>query len=71
VAGAPGVVAAAMRGGGISTANGITTNRSLGLNYRNEWGKKITAYGSYSFADRDKLQYQYIANSKTFINQVL
>jgi hypothetical protein len=41
-------------GGGISTANGITTNRSLGLNYRNEWGKKITAYGSYSFADRDK-----------------
>jgi hypothetical protein len=42
-------------GGGISTANGITTNRSIGFNYRNEWGKKITAYGSYSFADRDKL----------------
>ncbi|RYU86511.1 TonB-dependent receptor [Mucilaginibacter terrigena] len=42
-------------GGGISTANGVTTNRSLGLNYRNEWGKKVTAYGSYSFADRDRL----------------
>jgi uncharacterized membrane protein YgcG len=41
-------------GTGISTANGITTNRSIGFNYRNEWGKKITAYGSYSFADRDK-----------------
>ncbi|MET3979553.1 putative membrane protein YgcG [Mucilaginibacter sp. UYP25] len=41
--------------GGISTANGITTNRSLGFNYRDEWGKKVTAYGSYSFADRDKL----------------
>ncbi|MBD1366461.1 TonB-dependent receptor [Mucilaginibacter sp. ZT4R22] len=41
--------------GGVSTANGITTNRSLGFNYRNEWGKKISAYGSYSFADRDKL----------------
>jgi uncharacterized membrane protein YgcG len=42
-------------GGGISTANGITTNRSAGFNYRDEWGKKVTAYGSYSFADRDKL----------------
>ena len=42
-------------GGGISTANGVTTNRSAGFNYRDEWGKKITAYGSYSFADRDKL----------------
>ncbi|WP_374950902.1 TonB-dependent receptor domain-containing protein [Mucilaginibacter sp.] len=41
-------------GAGISTANGITTNRSIGFNYRDEWGKKITAYGSYSFADRDK-----------------
>ncbi|OOQ61111.1 TonB-dependent receptor [Mucilaginibacter pedocola] len=41
--------------GGVSTANGITTNRSVGFNYRNEWGKKITAYGSYSFADRDKV----------------
>ncbi|MDB5286493.1 MAG: TonB-dependent receptor [Mucilaginibacter sp.] len=39
---------------GVSTANGITTNRSLGFNYRDEWGKKITVYGSYSFADRDK-----------------
>ncbi|MBK0380995.1 TonB-dependent receptor [Mucilaginibacter segetis] len=49
------------RGGGgggdsqISTANGVTTNRSIGFNYRDEWGKKITVYGSYSFADRDKL----------------
>lgn len=31
--------------------NGITTARSFGLNYRDSWGKKITVYGSYSFAD--------------------
>jgi hypothetical protein len=31
--------------------NGITTARSLGFNYRDNWGKKITVYGSYSFAD--------------------
>ncbi|RFZ85420.1 TonB-dependent receptor [Mucilaginibacter terrenus] len=59
--------------GGVSTANGITTNRSLGFNYRNEWGKKITAYGSYSFADRDKLatttsQQQNLFQSGTIIN---
>ncbi|NCD72056.1 TonB-dependent receptor [Mucilaginibacter agri] len=43
-------------GGGnqTSTANGITVNKSLGFNYRDAWGKKITAYGSYSFADRNK-----------------
>ncbi|WP_426589197.1 TonB-dependent receptor domain-containing protein [Mucilaginibacter sp. R-33] len=40
--------------GGVSTANGITTNRSLGTNYRDDWGKKVTVYGSYSFADKDR-----------------
>ncbi|HTI58350.1 outer membrane beta-barrel protein [Mucilaginibacter sp.] len=44
------------RGGGPpglfgGNTNGITTARSLGFNYRDSWGKKITAYGSYSFAD--------------------
>jgi Outer membrane protein beta-barrel family/Carboxypeptidase regulatory-like domain len=34
-----------------NNANGITTARSLGFNYRDSWGKKITVYGSYSFAD--------------------
>jgi uncharacterized membrane protein YgcG len=60
-------------GGGISTANGITTNRSIGLNYRDEWGKKISAYGSYSFADRDRYststsQQQNLFQSGTIIN---
>jgi uncharacterized membrane protein YgcG len=46
-------------GGGssqVSTANGITTNRSIGTNYRDDWSKKMTVYGSYSFADKDKDQ---------------
>lgn len=30
--------------------NGITTARALGLNYRDDWSKKLTAYGSYSIA---------------------
>jgi hypothetical protein len=44
------------RGGGgppgsNNITNGITTARSLGFNYRDSWGKKITVYGSYSFSD--------------------
>ena len=38
-------------GSNVNTTNGITTARSLGFNYRDSWGKKVTVYGSYSFAD--------------------
>jgi len=34
-----------------SNNNGISTTRSGGLNYRDQWGKKISVYGSYSFSD--------------------
>jgi uncharacterized membrane protein YgcG len=48
--------AARVGGGGSGSTttptNGININRSIGLNYRDEWGKKITVYGSYSFSDR-------------------
>jgi hypothetical protein len=37
--------------GANNATNGITTARSIGFNYRDAWGKKITVYGSYSFAD--------------------
>lgn len=47
------------RGGGINTPfgsfgnnDGIATTKSIGLNYRDEWGSKISAYGSYSFSKR-------------------
>ncbi len=39
-------------GGGVPTSpNGITDARSLGLNYRDEWGKYLSVYGSYSFSN--------------------
>lgn len=40
-------------GRGGTTGNGITTASSIGLNYRNDFGKKITVYGSYSYSKRD------------------
>jgi len=32
---------------------GITTTRSIGLNFRNKWGKKLSVYGSYSYSSRN------------------
>jgi len=37
--------------GSNNVTNGITTARSIGFNYRDSWGKKITVYGSYSYSD--------------------
>ncbi len=46
-------------GGGIASAignfgnsDGIGTTKSIGINYRDEWGKKISAYGSYSYSQK-------------------
>lgn len=33
--------------------DGLTGVNSLGFNYRDEWSPKVTAYGSYSFFDRN------------------
>jgi outer membrane receptor protein involved in Fe transport len=53
------------RGGGARGANfgsdsrgsnngpGITLSRSIGLNFRDKWGKKLSVYGSYSFSARN------------------
>lgn len=37
----------------ITSANGITNAHSLGANFRDQWGKNLTVYGSYSFSDND------------------
>lgn len=34
-----------------SNQNGITDAHALGLNFRDQWGKKLSVYGSYSFSD--------------------
>jgi hypothetical protein len=45
------------RGGGgntgslVTTQNGITDAHSVGANFRDQWGKSLSVYGSYSFSD--------------------
>jgi len=39
-------------GGSLITAqNGLTDAKSIGVNFRDQWGKNLAVYGSYSFAD--------------------
>ena len=38
--------------GNIGNNDGISTIKSIGLNYRDEWSPKVSAYGSYSFSRR-------------------
>ncbi|HEV8273459.1 MAG TPA: outer membrane beta-barrel family protein [Chitinophagaceae bacterium] len=41
--------------GGGSSGNGITTSRSIGLNYNDQWSKKIDIRSSYFFSQSDNL----------------
>ncbi len=38
--------------GSIGGSDGINTTKSIGLNYRDEWGSKISVYGSCSFSNK-------------------
>lgn len=38
-------------GGGQQVQNGLTDVHTAGLNYRDQWGKNLSVYGSYSFSD--------------------
>jgi hypothetical protein len=62
-------------GAAFTTGNndGISTNQSVGLNYRDEWGTKVSSYGSYSFSKRitfteKSITQQNIFNGKTNSN---
>lgn len=37
--------------GSTTNANGVTNARSIGLNFRDQWGKTLSVYGSYSFSN--------------------
>ncbi len=65
-----------MQGGGNSSAftggsnTGISTTNSFGFNYRDQWSKRISVYGSYSYNHKNtsQLQNSYETNNTTEIN---
>ncbi|MBL0145445.1 MAG: hypothetical protein IPP48_06460 [Chitinophagaceae bacterium] len=53
-------------GGNQSSNGGITTSNSVGFNYRDQWGKRINVYGSYSFSHRNNDALTYTAQQNIF-----
>ena len=58
---------------GGSQSDGITTSHSFGTNYRDDWGKKISVYGSYTYSSKGNegnkiLSQQNIFSNGTFVN---
>lgn len=53
-------------GGGNQNNNGITATQSAGFNYRDNWGKRVSVYGSYSYSNRNTFQDQVNATQNFF-----
>lgn len=53
-------------GGGNSS--GISSTNSFGTNYRAQWGKRVSVYGSYSYSHRNTAKEQY--TTKTFLQNL-
>jgi len=59
----------ALRGGSTGSttnANGITNAHSIGLNFRDQWGKHLSVYGSYSFNDNTTFTNSTILQTNNF-----
>lgn len=53
-------------GAGNQNNNGITATQSAGFNYRDNWGKRVSVYGSYSYSNRNTFQDQVNASQNFF-----
>ena len=54
-----------------NAADGITVLNSLGINYRDEINKRITVYGSYSYAHRSNTGYKIISQQILYSSGLL
>ena len=59
--------------GNLGSSNGISTTKSFGVNYRDQFGSRISLYGSYSFTNKGTrtlkdINQQNIFSDRTIIN---
>ncbi len=47
--------------GNFGTNNGLNVTKSIGVNFRDQWGPKVSAYGSYSFSNRQSTTIQNVS----------
>lgn len=56
--------------GGSSSLEGITSNNSIGINYRDKWSKKLSVYGSYSFGFRNSQGFKILSQQNIFQDKI-
>ena len=54
--------------GNSGTNNGLNVTKSIGVNFRDQWGPKISAYGSYRFSDRRSTTIQNVSQQNLLYN---
>ena len=54
--------------GNFGTSNGLNVTKSIGVNFRDQWGPKVSAYGSYSFSDRQSTTIQNVSQQNLLRN---
>ncbi len=54
--------------GNFGNNDGININKSLGINFKDQWGPKVSAYGSYSVSERSSLTINNTTQQNIFQN---
>ena len=54
--------------GNFGSSDGINISKSLGINFRDQWGPKIAAYGSYSVSEKNSLTLNSTTQENVFQN---
>ncbi len=57
--------------GNTSNLNGLTNMKSIGFNYRDDWNKKLTSYGSYNFSNRNNNLVSNVIQQSSFLNALI
>ena len=51
--------------------DGVTSTNSVGFNYRDQWSKKISAYGSYSYSHRNTQGLKVTSKQNLYANKII
>ncbi len=53
---------------GTGNNSGVSTTNAVGTNYRDQWGKKISVYGSYSYTHKNTSQLQSTSTQSFYVS---
>ena len=57
--------------GNFGNSDGISLSKSLGINFKDQWGPKVSAYGSYSLSERNTRTLNNVTQQNIFENSTI